>query len=121
MTKAKRFSLIFPKMRGLHGGWSILVEKLCSLGVVCAIEVRKEVITVEKRSSSRVEWSQEMRPLRTQLRRIWAWWEMWFGFSLGSKVQSREKQYKCCLVGKLDEGSILVPKLGSMKRWAIDL
>ncbi|RVW50221.1 hypothetical protein CK203_088017 [Vitis vinifera] len=40
---------------------------------------------------------------------------MWFGFSLGSKVQSREKQYKCCLVGKLDEGSILevLQKIGN--------
>ncbi|RVX14661.1 hypothetical protein CK203_011960 [Vitis vinifera] len=35
--------------------------------------------------------------------------------SLGSKVQSREKQYKCCLVGKLDEGSILevLQKIGN--------
>ena len=31
--EAKRFSLVFPEGRGLIGGWVLLAEKLCSLGI----------------------------------------------------------------------------------------
>ena len=54
MIKAKRFTLIFPKGRGFHGGWSILTEKLYLLGVVPTSEARRVVFPIEKRNNTRM-------------------------------------------------------------------
>lgn len=49
----KRFSLVFPKGTGFHGGWSVLVEKLRSLGVAPSSEVRRVGSPAKVRSISR--------------------------------------------------------------------
>lgn len=61
--ESKRFCLVFPKGKGLLGGWAILAEKLRSLGVV----TRDEAKSLQGQAVGRVEKSLD-RPREVEMR-----------------------------------------------------
>lgn len=61
--ESKRFCLVFPKGKGLLGGWPILAEKLRFLGVV----TRDEAMSLQGQAVGRVEKSLD-RPREVEMR-----------------------------------------------------
>ena len=117
----KRFSLVFPEVRGILGGWVLLGDKLRSLGIVtpiedkvgfgtaCVKEGRRDEVQVEEKEKKQ----SFVEVAKAKARRIGD--VVWL--QLGGRVlRSRDEQLGRCLVGQWGEVMVQFPDLAWLRR-----
>lgn len=102
--------MIFPEGSDIHGGWSILVEKLHLLWVVPIAEKKKLVFPFEKGCNLKIVNGSDSF-VNVERNNIGLGGEAtWLQLGEG-EVQSGEKKLRKCLVGSFGEGLLLALEL----------
>ena len=120
LTKeVKRFSLIFLERRSHLGGWSIMAEKLCSLGIVPSSEIKGAISPVEVKSlqtEGTVVWSfaEVVRKDPGVVREV-------AQLQLEGEVKCREEKLRQCLVGWFEETSVQLPNFSWLRNFVTSL
>ena len=118
--EAKMFCLVFPKGRGILGGWVLLADKLRSLGVVTPFEDKVGFGTVGvkegRRGEVQAEKEEERRSLvevaKVKARRLGD--ALWLQLG-GRDLRSREEQLGRYLVGRWGEAVAPFPDLALLR------
>ena len=117
-SEGKKFCLVFLEGKGILGGWTLLAEKLRSLGVSTHDEPRE--VLVFSRTESRVgahegkAKNSYVDAVKTRARRLGE--PVWL--QLGEEdVLSGRKMLDWCLVGRWGESPVSAPDLSALGRW----
>ena len=112
---------MFPEGKGIAGGWRMLVEKLCQLGVRSSEEAQREE---KQRKSSTKSLPRLLKSTPRSFAEILTTEKTPLGGGVYVKVGEEEvrerlDQMDRCLVGWWGKGSSQISEVNSVRSWAI--
>ena len=128
--ETKRFCLVFPKGKGLLGGWAIIAKKLQALGVVTQVEAKIEATATraktktkavtkdgkaEKSLGKAVEGEKKVFVDITRESDGRIGDVLWLQFG-GRELRGREDVLGRCLVGRWGNGLVVESKMASFRK-----
>ena len=120
--ESKRYCLVFPEGKGILGGWVLLAEKLCFLGVLTRDEPRGTVVfygigsTNEEYEGKAKKSYVDM--VKTRVKKLGE--AVWL--QLGEKdILSERELMDWCLVGRWGQSSMSDPDMPALESWGRSL